>query len=146
MVLNLPLMFKMLCYVFSRLFRYYSYPIIHLANLVTGFIHKTKRDICWSNIMQSYGDATNWFIIDWEDASRIPTKAAPYLSHETHAPQVFTNNHGPEVDIWAVGRLITQAGISDLPGDLCAIGERMINGSILSATQAIQELDELDTV
>ncbi|PFH47466.1 hypothetical protein AMATHDRAFT_152002, partial [Amanita thiersii Skay4041] len=101
------------------------------------------RDIRWLNVMQSREDPTRWFLIDWEDATQEPTEAAPHLRSGTHAPQVFANGHGAEVDIWGVGRLITTAGIRSMPKDLISLGERMMDGSIKSATQALEELKNL---
>jgi len=56
--------------------------------------------------MQSREDLSKWFLIDWEDAFFAPTKAAPHLNHAMHSPNVYEDNHGADVDIWAVGRLL----------------------------------------
>ncbi|PFH46032.1 hypothetical protein AMATHDRAFT_8343 [Amanita thiersii Skay4041] len=65
------------------------------------------RNIHWRTVVQNRQDTTKWFLIDWEDASSTPTEAVPHFNHETHPPQVFNDGHGPEVDIWGVGGLIT---------------------------------------
>jgi hypothetical protein len=59
--------------------------------------------------MRSITDQKKWFLMDWEDAAIAPTKAAPELRPEIHAPQVFQDGHGAEVDIWGVGKLISTA-------------------------------------
>jgi len=93
--------------------------------------------------VQSITDPTKWFLIDWEDAAIAPTKAAPNLSTRTHAPQVFEDGHGAEVDIWGVGKLISSANISDLSEDFRSLGQRMVDGSIVSAEQGLVELKSL---
>ncbi|PFH51592.1 hypothetical protein AMATHDRAFT_40028 [Amanita thiersii Skay4041] len=98
------------------------------------------RDIQWSNVMQNCEDPTQRFLIDWEEATLEPTAAAAGLCRETHAPQVFVDGHGAEVDIWGAGRLITTAGIDNLPEGLLSLGRRMMDGSIQSAAQAAEEL------
>jgi hypothetical protein len=54
-------------------------------------------------------ESSKWFLIDWEDASFAPTKAAPQLSHAEHSPNVYKDDHDIDVDIWAVGWLIFTA-------------------------------------
>ena len=84
-----------------------------------------------------------WHLIDWEDASEAPTKAAPDLDPDIHATQVFKDGHGAEVDIWGVGRLITTANIHDIPENLMSLGRRMVEGAISSAEQGLKELNSL---
>jgi len=102
------------------------------------------RDIRWPNVMQQVADHTKWFLIDWEDASAAPTRAAPKLKSYTHAPQVFKDGHGAEVDIWGVGKLIMMNPISGLPPSLLDLGSRMINGKIVTAAQGLKELRSID--
>ncbi|KAF8324425.1 uncharacterized protein EI90DRAFT_3075323 [Cantharellus anzutake] len=101
------------------------------------------RDIRWPNVMRSITNPNQWFLIDWEDAAVPPTKAAPNLDSGTHAPQVFEDGHGTEVDLWGVGNLITRAGVPGLPENLCSLGRKMVKGSILSAEQGLRELKSL---
>ena len=93
--------------------------------------------------MRNITNPDKWFLIDWEDAAFAPTKAAPSLRPETHAPQVFQDGHGAEVDIWAVGKLIVTAEVPDLPESLFSLGLRMVKGSIVSAEQGLEELYSL---
>ncbi|PFH47454.1 hypothetical protein AMATHDRAFT_42919 [Amanita thiersii Skay4041] len=102
------------------------------------------RDIRWPNVMRSNEDPRNWFLIDWEEATQEPTRATPNLRSRTHASQVFVDGHGTEVDIWGVGRLITAAGMYYLPDNLFSVGQKMMDGSIQSATQALEELRALE--
>jgi hypothetical protein len=68
------------------------------------------RDIRWENIIRLPQDnPSKWVLIDWDDAGSPPTQAALHLEKSNHAPEVFKNNHGAEVDIWSVGRLIIEA-------------------------------------
>jgi len=99
------------------------------------------RDIRWPNIMQSREDSSKWFLIDWEDASFAPTKAALHLNHTEHSPRVYEDNHGVEVDIWAVGRLIFTAQ-PRIPA-LVGLGLRMMNGQVLNAEQGLKEICDL---
>ncbi|KAF8317535.1 uncharacterized protein EI90DRAFT_3085067 [Cantharellus anzutake] len=101
------------------------------------------RDIRWPNVMKSLTDPKQWFLIDWEDAAIPPTKAAPNLDSETHAPQVFKDGHGAEVDLWGVGNLITRAGVPGLPENLRSLGWKFVEGSVLSAEQGLREITSL---
>lgn len=67
------------------------------------------RDIRWENIIRRADDKSKWFIIDWDEATGIPTSAVPYLNPFHHAPGVFHDGHAGEVDVWAVGQLIREA-------------------------------------
>ena len=67
------------------------------------------RDIRWPNIWQTVDDPKKWFLIDWEDASMLPTYAAKHLGEGVHSPRAYADGYGAEVDIWAVGNLILDA-------------------------------------
>jgi hypothetical protein len=67
------------------------------------------RDIRWPNIIRNAQDAEKWFLIDWDDASQVPTHAATHLNHKSHSPNVFVDNHGKEVDLWGVGKLVVDS-------------------------------------
>ncbi|CAI2164427.1 13524_t:CDS:2 [Funneliformis geosporum] len=69
------------------------------------------RDIRWSNVIQKANGnkPSKWFLIDFDDAVSPPTFAAMHLAKETHAPEVFHDDHGGEVDVWGVGHLIDYA-------------------------------------
>ncbi|KAF8344478.1 hypothetical protein F5887DRAFT_1075528 [Amanita rubescens] len=99
------------------------------------------RDIRWPNIMQSREDSSKWFLIDWEDASFAPTKAAPHLSQREHSPKVYEDNHGADVDIWAVGRLIFTARVQ-VPA-LRDLGLMMMERRVLNAEQGLREIYNL---
>ncbi|KAF8346567.1 hypothetical protein F5887DRAFT_1281694 [Amanita rubescens] len=99
------------------------------------------RDIRWQNIMQSREDSSKWFLIDWEDASFAPTKGAPHLSQNEHSPNVYKDNHGADVDIWAVGRLIFTAQLQ-VPA-LRDFGQMMMEGHVLNAEQGLGEICNL---
>ncbi|KIL61885.1 hypothetical protein M378DRAFT_108952 [Amanita muscaria Koide BX008] len=102
------------------------------------------RDIRWQNIMQSCEDSSKWFLIDWEDASFAPTKGAPHLSPNEHSPNVFKDNHGADVDIWAVGRLIFTA-LLHVPA-LRDLGQMMMEGHVLNAEQGLKEICNLPPI
>jgi hypothetical protein len=96
------------------------------------------RDIRWPNVILSPLDPTKWFLVDWDDASTSPTRAATHLDSSFHSPAVFVDNHGAEVDIWGVGKLIVDAcafvpGISETMVD---IGTEMVQGLIGTASEA----------
>ena len=66
-------------------------------------------DIRWPNIAQQTDILEKWFLIDWDDAALAPTRMNLDLSPGYHAPAVFKDGHGAEVDLWAVGKLIEEA-------------------------------------
>lgn len=82
------------------------------------------RDIRWNNVICRIDDPTKWFLIDWEDAASPPTTAQKDFRRSTHSPTIFQDRHGAEVDIWAVGHLITtcKAHVSE---DLKSLGHRL---------------------
>jgi hypothetical protein len=87
------------------------------------------RDIRWDNVVRRADDPSLWFLIDWDDASGSDTVAANHLYEYNHSPRVFVDNHGGEVDIWGVGRLIADSakfayGISS---ELVRLGKWMQN-------------------
>src|SRR5689334_12368527 len=88
------------------------------------------RDIRWPNLIRLPNNSAKWILIDWDDASSPPTSAAKYLAQRSHAPEVFSDGHGGEVDIWAVGKLITDASHWILSMSM----------SIQSAAQWLQEI------
>jgi len=99
------------------------------------------RDIRWPNVMQSCEDSSKWFLIDWEDASFAPAKGAPHLSQSEHSPNVYKDNHGADVDIWAVGRLIFTAQVQ-VPA-LRDLGQMMMEGHVLNAEQGLRGICNL---
>ena len=48
-----------------------------------------------------------------------------FITIGTHSPRVFIDEHGEEVDIWAVGELIFTSGILDLSLELSNLGKWM---------------------
>jgi hypothetical protein len=65
------------------------------------------HDIRWNNVIHRIDDLTIWFLIDWEDAASSPTTTQKDFRCSSHSPAIFQDCHGAEVDIWAVGHLIT---------------------------------------
>jgi serine/threonine protein kinase len=102
------------------------------------------RDIRWPNIVKRADDPTKWVLIDWEDAAAPPTLAAKHLDKNHHAPAVFKDNHGPEVDIWAVGMLILQSSryFPSFPPDLLAVAKSMQSGksNVLQSIETIRAI------
>jgi hypothetical protein len=66
--------------------------------------------------MRRLDDESKWFIIDWEDAATLPTKAEPRFNSSTHSPSIFVDGHGAEVDIWGVGGLILDCSVGYIIG------------------------------
>ena len=58
------------------------------------------------------------------------------MNPRTHCPSVFEANHGVEVDIWAVGKLILDEGMFcyDVPGDVDRYAELMVEGQVATAS------------
>ena len=59
------------------------------------------RDIRAPNIIRRF-DGNGWFLIDWGDASALPTSAVRDFKGHEHSPRVIHDNHGPEVDLWGI--------------------------------------------
>ena len=102
------------------------------------------RDIRWANIIRRADDPIRWLLIGWEDATTPPTIAATHLHKSNHAPTVFLDNHGPEVDVWAVGMLIIgrSRDLFTLPSDFRVLGEALQSGT-LSAIEALERVNIL---
>jgi serine/threonine protein kinase len=127
---------------------YVAYPLFYLFQVM----HRDPmpifhRDIRWPNVLKSADDPTKWFLIDWDDAATPPTIAAKHLDSHCHAPAVFRDNHGPEVDVWAVGRLIVECskGLLGFPSDLLQLGKDMQSGEV-NVSQAFERVQTLMTV
>ena len=102
------------------------------------------RDIRWNNVLRKIEDPARWFLIDWEDSSVAPTKAAPLLKNETHSPDVFKDNHGAEVDIWGIGFLILSCRSLIISDDLKKFGRELRNSSHnLSAEDVLERLQQI---
>ena len=88
------------------------------------------RDIRWENVVKSAKDRGRWILIDWDDASSAPTQAAVHLDKHNHAPGVFLDGHGGEVDVWGVGLLIVERSRSfaSFPLELRTAGKQMQSG------------------
>ena len=86
------------------------------------------RDIRWPNVVRHAEDPSLWFLIDWDDAAGSNNAAAHHLDERSHSPQVFQNNHGGEVDIWGVGKLIEDsAGVAfNISPELVNLGKVMM--------------------
>jgi hypothetical protein len=96
------------------------------------------RDIRWPNIILSPDHHSKWCLIDWDDAALSPTRAAKHLDPKSHSAAAFWDNHGAEVDIWAVGKLILDARefVPAIPDTLVTIGMQMVEGPIGTAKAA----------
>ena len=96
------------------------------------------RDIRWPNVILSPSDSTKWFLIDWDDAAMPPTCAVNHLNRGSHSPAVFEDNHGAEVDIWGVGKLILDASgfVTGMSETMMQIGKQMVEGLIETADMA----------
>ena len=75
----------------------------------------------------------------------LPTHAAKHLKKREHSLRVFADGHGAEVDIWAVGKLFLDASTfaSPLSADMVSIGKRMREDEMMSAKQALTEIQKL---
>jgi len=67
-----------------------------------------------------------------------PTHAVTHLSPDSHSPAVFEDNHGAEVDIWGVGKLILDASafVTGMSETIMHIGKQMVEGLIETADMA----------
>ena len=103
------------------------------------------RDIRWNNVLRKIEDRARWFLIDWEDSSVAPTKAAPLLKNETHSPDVFKDNHGAEVDIWGIGFLILSCRSHITSDNLKEFGRKLCDSSHnFSAEDVLEQLQQIE--
>jgi hypothetical protein len=63
------------------------------------------------------------------------------LSKNEHSPNVYKDNHGADVDIWAVGRLIFTS-LLQVPA-LRDLGQMMMEGHVSNAEQGLREICNL---
>jgi len=100
------------------------------------------RDIRWPNIIKSL-ECNEWFLIDWNDASTVPTSPAPHLNQKEHSPKVLQSNHAGEVDIWGAGNYLCEMSkyswVSD-PAGVREIGKRWKGDEAITATMALLEI------
>jgi len=73
------------------------------------------RDIRKPNIIKCI-DSSEWFLIDFSEASKAPTSKVEHLAAASHSPMIRFDNHGAEVDIWGVAYYM-----SELAGDEHAV-------------------------
>lgn len=98
------------------------------------------RDIRWPNVIRCLDDPHSWFLIDWEDAAAPPTKAQPHFDKLSHSPKIFTDGHGPEVDLWGVGELISRSTAMGVSFELQELGKWMQTSSAPSAEEALARI------
>ncbi|RHZ83623.1 hypothetical protein Glove_89g98 [Diversispora epigaea] len=103
------------------------------------------QDIRWQNIIRLPGELSEpskWILIDWDEADRPPTQPATHLAKENHAPEVFQANHLGEVDIWSVGKLITEASewFIDLLPSIIEFGNEMQSSNRPNARDALKKI------
>jgi len=93
-----------------------------------------------TNIIRSAENPRVWIIIDWEDAARPPTTGQQHFNMSHHSPRILEDNHGAEVDIWAVGHLITSSTAADLSSKFKALGDRICREAHELTAQDVLEL------
>jgi hypothetical protein len=106
------------------------------------------QDIRWPNVVRLSNEKSKWILIDWDDSDSPPTRPASHLAKDNHAPEVFEAGHGGEVDIWSVGRLITDASIwiTGLSHNIIEFGEQMQSNNKPSVYDAINFLKIFDKI
>jgi hypothetical protein len=92
-------------------------------------------------------DPRRWILIDWDDAASLPTHAAHHLNKHYHAPTVFEDGHGAEVDLWGVGQLIVESSrfFPSFPSNILAAGKAMKSGE-WNVSQSIKEILSFKTL
>ncbi|CAG8592888.1 6332_t:CDS:2 [Diversispora eburnea] len=103
------------------------------------------QDIRWPNVIRLPGassESSKWILIDWDEADRPPTQPATHLAKGNHAPEVFQKNHLGEVDIWSVGKLITEASewLIDLSPNIIEFGKEMRSNNRPDARDALEKI------
>ncbi|TEB29721.1 hypothetical protein FA13DRAFT_1793022 [Coprinellus micaceus] len=102
------------------------------------------RNIRPENVIRKIDNPSKWFLVGWEDAASGPrTLAQPHFASETHCPDVFHDDHGPEVDIWGVG-LLTEECCRFAGRPLSKFGQSLQKqAKELTATAALQQLHDI---
>ncbi|KDQ08176.1 hypothetical protein BOTBODRAFT_180084 [Botryobasidium botryosum FD-172 SS1] len=103
------------------------------------------RDIQWSHVIQQADHPLEWLLVDFDDATCPSTIPAANSDSECYAPPRFRDVHGAEVDIWAAGKLITDA-FEWIPGtslELRDLGLRLQRQEVHSAKDALILMREL---
>jgi hypothetical protein len=103
------------------------------------------RDIRAPNIMKRFND-DGWFLIDWSDASKAPTRAVTHMKESEHSPRVRKDNHGPEVDIWGIGKYMEDLADHALthianPEAVRQMARRWMEERKTTATTALNEIE-----
>ncbi|CAG8725312.1 10570_t:CDS:2, partial [Dentiscutata erythropus] len=103
------------------------------------------QDIRWPNIIRLPGSSSvpsKWILIDWDEADEPPTQPAIHLAKENHAPGVFQENHHGEVDIWSVGKLITEASkwLIGISPKILELGREMRSNNRPNAQDALKNI------
>jgi hypothetical protein len=100
------------------------------------------RDIHWPNLILLPNDHSKWFLINWDDAAVPPTCAAKHLNPRSHPAAVLKDNHGAEVDIWGLWKLIldTHHFLPCVSDTLVAIGMQMVKEMIGTAAEAQNQI------
>ncbi|CAI2164368.1 11782_t:CDS:2, partial [Funneliformis geosporum] len=106
------------------------------------------QDIRWPNIIQlpnALDVPSKWIIIDWKDSDGYPNNLADHLTQDEHAPEVFQQNHGGEVDIWSVGKLIMDANrwIIGLSQRITQFGRDLQSDDRPSAKKALKRFKKI---
>ena len=65
------------------------------------------------------------------------------MSRAEHSSKVHGDNHGADVDIWGVGRLMVTARLRNVTPALKDLRRRMISGHVLNAEQGLKEICDL---
>ncbi|KAJ7228257.1 hypothetical protein GGX14DRAFT_692378 [Mycena pura] len=106
-----------------------------------AFIH---RDLRWPNVMRSFKDRREWFVIDWSDAVQTPAKAALKRDFDpsNHCPRIYMDDHGTEVDLWSVGWLIPTSRVREISPWLIEFGNSLRETTV-TATEALQQIRKL---
>ena len=83
-----------------------------------------------------------WYLIDFADASLVPTTAATHLSPEGHSPRIQHDGHGAEVDIWGVANFMHQLhSVVKDPQQVRQMANKWKEGLNLTAAKALSEIE-----
>ena len=89
--------------------------------------------------MRSARNPEQWFLIDFDNASTVPTRAVTHMNRRTHSPRVFMDGHLGEVDIWGVGKLIIESAdeVLGVSAGMKELGEKLLSDEQLTAVEVI---------
>ncbi|VVA11011.1 PREDICTED: Crinkler (CRN) family [Prunus dulcis] len=109
--------------------KYVTKALVALHDL--SFMH---RDISWEKVMRRTERENEWFVCGFEEAVGAPqiyprraVAAGESAARVRHAPEMERGLHGVKVDVWGVGYLVRNCGLTGVPKMLRELQNRCLD-------------------